>query len=87
MWKATGDVVKVQSLLGHESLATTQAYICDSGDDLRQVVDSMLSYRSHQGAHVAGPEKILEAYGLPLPLIDRILAGDKGGYRQDQLFS
>ncbi|QYN61391.1 tyrosine-type recombinase/integrase [Bifidobacterium asteroides] len=23
LWEATGDVVKVQSLLGHESLATT----------------------------------------------------------------
>ncbi|WP_295909549.1 tyrosine-type recombinase/integrase [uncultured Bifidobacterium sp.] len=86
VWKATGDVVKVQSLLGHESLATTQAYIYDSADDLRQAVDDMLSYRSHRGVRVVQPKKILEAYGLPMPLIDRILVvkGDK--YRQDPLF-
>ena len=87
VWKATGDVVKVQSLLGHESLATTQAYIYDSADDLRQAVDDMLSYRNHKGVRVVQPEKILEAYGLHMPLIDRILASSGGGYSQDQLFS
>lgn len=76
----------MQSLLGHESLATAQAYIYDSADDLRQAVDSMLSYRSHKGVRVVQPEKILEAYGLPIPLIDRILAGKNDGYRQDPLF-
>ena len=86
VWKATGDVVKVQSLLGHESLATTQAYIYDSADDLRQAVDSMLSYRSRKGVRVVQPGRILEAYGLPMPLIDRILAGKNDAYRQDPLF-
>ncbi|MBH9978158.1 tyrosine-type recombinase/integrase [Bifidobacterium sp. W8108] len=86
VWKATGDVVKVQSLLGHESLATTQAYIYDTTDDLRQAVDSMLSYRSHKGVRIPQPEKILEAYGLPLPVIDRILARSENEYRQGQLF-
>lgn len=73
MWKATGDVVKVQSLLGHESLATTQAYIYDSADDFRQAVDDILSYRSHKGVYVVQPRKLLEAYGLPMSLINRIL--------------
>lgn len=67
----------LQSLLGHESLATTQAYIYDSADDLRQAVDGMLSYRSHKGVRVMQPEKILEAYGPPIPLINKILNGQE----------
>lgn len=38
-----GYVVKVQSLLGHESRAAIQAYAYDSADDLRQTVNDMLS--------------------------------------------
>lgn len=86
VWKATRDVVKVQSLLGHESLATTQAYIYDSADDLRQAINDMLSYRSHKGVRVVQPEKILEAYGLPISLINRILESRDGKYCQDPLF-
>ena len=39
-----------------------------------------------KGARVVQPEKILEAYGLPIPLIDRILAGKNNEYLQDPLF-
>lgn len=79
-------MVKVQSLLGHESLTTTQAYIYGSADDLGQAVDDMLSYRSHKGVRVVQLEKILEAYGLPIPLIDRIPASKNDEYRQNPLF-
>ena len=46
----------------------------------------MLSYRSRKGVRVVQPGRILEAYGLPMPLIDRILAGKNDEYRQDPLF-
>ena len=39
-----------------------------------------------KGARVVQPEKILEVYGLPIPLIDRILAGENNEYLQDPLF-
>lgn len=70
VWEVTGDVVKVQFLLGHASLATTQAYIYGATDDLRQAVDNMLSYQSHKGVRILQREKILAAYGLPMPLIE-----------------
>ena len=47
VWRATGDVLKVQELLGHESLATTQRYIFSGTDDLRGAVNSLIDYRSH----------------------------------------
>lgn len=82
-----GDVIKVQSLFVHTSLDATQAYIYDTTDNVRQAVDSMQSYRSHKGVRILQPKKILEAYGLPMPLIDRILTNNKGLYHQGKLFA
>ena len=48
IWKATGDVLKVQELLGHESLATTQMYLFSTQDDLRLAVDALERYRIKQ---------------------------------------
>lgn len=50
LWHATGDAVKVQGMLGHESLATTQAYIYSTQDDLKQAVDQLVIYRQHRQA-------------------------------------
>ncbi|KFI47033.1 putative phage integrase family protein [Bifidobacterium boum] len=47
LWHATGDAVKVQGMLGHESLATMQAYIYSTQDDLKQAVDQLVIYRQH----------------------------------------
>lgn len=48
LWHATGDAVKVQGMLGHESLATTQAYIYSTQDDLKQAVDQLAAWRRHR---------------------------------------
>lgn len=89
VWRATGDVLKVQSLLGHESLATTQTYIYDTADDMRDAVKSLQSYRSHYGIKLLHPDRILAAYGLPDELITQILdtASKQESYTQQALFS
>lgn len=89
VWKATGDVVKVQALLGHESLATTQSYIFDTAEDMRKAVESLQSYRSHYGVPILHPERILAAYGLPDALIMQVLesATKQEVYTQQALFN
>ncbi|RBP97851.1 integrase [Bifidobacterium aemilianum] len=77
VWRATGDAVKVQSLLGHESLATTQAYIYQTADDLRQAVKSMRSYRQHEGIGIAHPEQLLAAYGIPDSIVSAVVESVK----------
>ncbi|RBP99037.1 tyrosine-type recombinase/integrase [Bifidobacterium xylocopae] len=90
VWRATGDVVKVQSLLGHESLATTQSYIYDTADDLRQAVKSMQTYRHQDGVRIVNPERILSAYGVPRALacqiLDAVEQSPEDEYTQNSLF-
>lgn len=50
-------------------------------------MDSMRSYRSNEGVRILQMEKILEAYGLPMPLIDRVLTNDNGPYQQGKLIA
>lgn len=46
----------------------------------------MLSWRSRKGVREMQSDKILEATGLPMPLIDRIHGNRNGRYSQEILF-
>jgi integrase/recombinase XerD len=74
IWKATGDLLKLQELLGHESLATTQYYVMTTHEDLREAVNGMSNYRRHAttGSRL-DPEKLLKALGVPEILIPGVI--------------
>lgn len=82
VWHATGDAVKVKELLGHESLETTQNYIFSTAEDLREAVDSMNLYRRQQSVGVAHPDRLLEAYNVPKPVIDLVIQSITGLQKQ-----
>jgi integrase/recombinase XerD len=78
VWHATGDAVKVKELLGHESLETTQNYIFSTAEDLREAVDAMNLYRRQQSVGIAHPDRLLEAYDVPKPIIDLVIRSITG---------
>ena len=41
IWRVTGDIVKAQMLLRHESVATTQIYLHPSQDDLAEAMKAV----------------------------------------------
>jgi site-specific recombinase XerD len=41
IWRVTGDIVKAQQLLRHESVGTTQAYLHPHRDDLRKAMQQV----------------------------------------------
>lgn len=73
-WKATnGDVLRVQELLGHSSLDTTQNYVTATAEDLRQAIRSLVEWRDRKSVGVADPYKLLAAYGVPPAITELIL--------------
>lgn len=73
VWHATGDVVKVQELLGHESLATTQGYIFDTAEDLRDAINATDSYRRQLTTGTIHPDRLLAAYNVPKQIVSLIV--------------
>jgi site-specific recombinase XerD len=47
LYRATGDIVKAQKLLRHESVATTQNYLHPAREDLTEALASLYQER-HQ---------------------------------------
>lgn len=74
-WKATnGDILRVQELLGHESLATTQTYVTASVEDLRDAIRALGAWRLRRSTtRGADPIKLLDAYGVPESVIAIIM--------------
>jgi integrase/recombinase XerD len=85
VWHATGDAVKVKELLGHESLETTQNYIFSTAEDLREAVDAMNLYRRQQSVGIAHPDRLLEAYNVPKPVIDLVIRSITGSQEQEKI--
>jgi integrase/recombinase XerD len=77
LWHATGDAMKVKELLGHESLDTTQSYIFSTQEDLRNAIKDINLYRKQQQIGVGRPERLLEAYNVPRPIINLVITSTR----------
>ncbi|MCI1935873.1 MAG: tyrosine-type recombinase/integrase [Bifidobacteriaceae bacterium] len=68
LYRATGDVRKVQLALGHESLATTQQYIFNTGEEVRDAIGALSTYRRNKDIGAADPAALLRAFRIPAPM-------------------
>ena len=86
VWRATGDVRKVQMLLGHESLATTQSYIFTGADDLRSAMTALDTYRHQMDRATINPMLLLKSLNIPESMASLLIQTIRESVRQETLF-
>lgn len=73
MWQATGDLMAIKEMLGHNSLTTTQAYIWTTQQQLRTALDRLDEWARQGRTSSIDPERVLEAYGLPRGIAEELV--------------
>ncbi|RMB58881.1 tyrosine-type recombinase/integrase [Tessaracoccus antarcticus] len=71
IYQQTHDIIVVQQLLGHESVATTQRYLAHNGEQLRRAVNLADTARTFRAARADGRHRTLAKEKRPMAALSR----------------